>query len=83
MRFPERLLNADGNPKHGTPEMAEFLRSLWTPDDFPCRTMRLDMRDGVPYCVVCGVQMLQVGCSTMHPNTPVARFALKHPELFE
>ena len=62
--------------------MAQFLKSLWVPQDFPCTSMGFDMRDGVPFCRDCGVQLFEVGASVMHPDTPVARLAQHHPDMF-
>ena len=81
-RFPPHLIGQDGKPKWGTLLMAQWLKSLWVPADFPCRDMGFDLVDGVPTCRSCGVQLLKVGHSVLHPDTPSARLAQRHPEMF-
>lgn len=67
----------------GTPQMAEWLRAMWVPEDFPCREMGFDLVDHVPTCRTCGRALVRVGHDIFHPDTPALAFALEHPELCE
>jgi hypothetical protein len=82
MKFPPHLINADGKPKHGTAIMAQWLGSLHVHKDFPCTCWGFDMRDGKRFCRDCGVELIVITHHTIHPNTPMARLAHRHPDMF-
>jgi hypothetical protein len=71
-RFPDHLLDRQGRPVWGTPQMAAFLRTLWVPEDFPCRDWGFDMVDGRCVCRTCGVDLMVRGDTVVHPGTPAA-----------
>jgi hypothetical protein len=52
--------------------MARFLKSLWVPEDFPCRDWGFDMKDGKCFCRTCGVELVVKDGHIAHPGTPAA-----------
>ena len=74
--------------KHGTPEMAAHLMSLWMPRDHPCvlavrAATPLDklpvlgqLTDEGMRCQHCGQDFVHVGADWFHPDSPALKWAL-------